>query len=101
MSRKRAIAIAGLAILALLALVERATQRSEIIAGRVSDVITEIPQRGPDLWIVTVTLQDGNEIKLEPTPIRPAATIGTQLCIRQQLRSWAPPKYQIAPESGC
>ena len=101
MSRKRTIAAAGLGLLALLALADRTFQRSEVTAGRVSEVAREIPQRGPDIWVVSVLLDDGREITLEPTPIRPVAAIGTAVCVHRDVRAWAGPKHRLTADTSC
>lgn len=101
MSRKRTIAIAGIALLATLALVENATKSVVILPATVTDVTALVPDAGPDLWHVEFTLQDSSAHALPPLNVRPTLAAGDAFCVRQHKRSWAAPKFQISAQKTC
>jgi hypothetical protein len=101
MSRKRTIAIAGIALLAGLPLVERATRTVEVLPATVVDVVSLVPDAGPDQWSITFTLADGAEHNLGPLIVRPPLITGDKFCARMLKRSWAAPKFQKAAEKTC
>ncbi|MEH6738252.1 MAG: hypothetical protein V7695_06880 [Sulfitobacter sp.] len=101
MSRKRTIAIAGIALLAGLPLVERATRTVEVLPATVVDVISLVPDAGPDQWSITFTLAAGAEHSLDPLIVRPTLQSGDKFCVRIHKRSWAAPKFQKAADKTC
>jgi hypothetical protein len=101
MSRKRTIAIAGIALLATLALVENATKSVTILPATVTEVTPIVPDAGPDLWRVAFALQDGSVNALAPLNVRPTLAAGDTVCVRQHKRSWAAPKFQISAQKTC
>ena len=101
MNRKRTIAVAGVAILAVLALIERATNSVEVVPANVVSVAPVIPDKGPDLWRVTFELSDRNTYTAEPVGIRPTYGTGDPICVRVHKRSWAKTKYQPMAGQSC
>jgi hypothetical protein len=87
MSQKRTIAIAGIALLAGLGLVERTTRTVEVIPATVVDVLPQVPDAGPDQWSITFTLADGGEHNLGPLIVRPTLLSGDLFCVRMHQRS--------------
>lgn len=101
MNRKRKIAIAGVALLAGLPLVERATRTVEVLPATIVDVISLVPDAGPDQWSITFTLADGTEHALGPLIVRPTLKSGDEFCVRMHKRSWAAPKFHKAADKTC
>lgn len=101
MSRKRTIALAGAALLATLALIERATNSVELVPANVISVVPVVPDQGPDLWEVQFELSDRNAYTSEPLAARLDFQTGDPVCIRMHTRSWAKTKYQFTADMSC
>ncbi len=101
MSRRRTIALAGIALLAGLALIERVTNSMELVPANVTAVMPIVPDRGPDLWKVMFELSDRNEYASEPLSVRPTFAEGDPVCVRMHKRSWANTKFQITAKDSC
>jgi hypothetical protein len=101
MSQKRTIAIAGVVILAGLALIERATNSVQVVPANVVSIKSIVPDKGPDQWIVTFELSDRNTYTADPLTVRPTYSLGDPACVRMHTRSWAKTKYQITADTSC
>lgn len=101
MSRKRTIALAGAALLATLALIERATNSVELVPANVISVVPLVPDAGPDLWQVNFELSDRSEYASEPLNVRFNFSAGDPICVRMHKRSWAKTKYQVTADQSC
>ncbi len=101
MNRKSTIALAGIVLLAGLALIENATRSVEVLPATVVDISPEVPDAGPDLWRVTFELPDQQEHSLERLTLRPILEPGDTFCIRIHKRSWAVPKFQMSADKTC
>jgi hypothetical protein len=101
MSRKRKIVIAGITLLAGLPLVERATRTVDVLPATVVDVVSLVPDEGPDQWSITFMLADGVKNTLGPLILRPTLLSGDKFCVRMHKRSWAAPKFQRAADKTC
>lgn len=101
MSRKRTIALTGAALLATLALIERATNSVTLVPANVISVVPLVPDAGPDLWQVNFELSDRNQYASEPLNVRLDYQTGDPVCVRKHTRSWARTKYQITADQSC
>lgn len=101
MSRKRTIILAGIALLAGLALVENATRTVEVQPATVVDVTSVVPDEGPDQWRISFTLENGTGYDLGPLTVQPVLAEGERFCVRMHKRSWAAPKFQMSADKTC
>lgn len=101
MSRKRLIVYSGIALLAGLALIERATNSVTLVPANVVSVTSEPANQGPDLWRVTFELSSRDSFQTDPSPIQPRLAQGDPICLRMHERSWARTKYTLTSETSC
>ncbi|MEP1765099.1 MAG: hypothetical protein ABJJ53_00375 [Sulfitobacter sp.] len=101
MSRKRTIALSGLAVLGGLALIENATRSVTVLPATVIEIVELVPDAGPDRFQVMIELAEGDTHALVPQSIRPVLHIGDALCVQMHKRSWAAPKFQKSSASSC
>lgn len=101
MSRKRTIALAGIALLGGLALIENATRSVEVVPANVISVTPLVTDIGPDQFEVIFELSDRNAYTADPVDVRPLLGAGDPVCVRMHTRSWAKTKYQITTGTDC
>lgn len=101
MSRKRTVAVAGITILAGLALVENATRNVAIVPATVIAVDRTSPDHGADQWRIVFELSDRNEYAISGLSGRPALASGDAFCVQQRQRTWALPTFRIANTDIC
>lgn len=101
MSRKRAIALAGIFLLTALALIDRATRSDPVVPATVAAIVSTPANSGPDNWHMDVTLSDGTDARIDYHGIRPNRTVGTPLCVIEKKRSWAKTVYVVTSQTNC
>lgn len=101
MSRKRTIALTGIAILTTLALIERATNSVALVPANVVAVDPIVPDAGPDKWRIVFELSDRTEYATDPVAVRPTLGLGDPICVRMHDRSWAKPKFTLTSQTSC
>ncbi|WP_298857058.1 hypothetical protein [uncultured Sulfitobacter sp.] len=106
MSRKRTIALAGAALLATLALIERATNSVELVPANVIGLQQGIPNEGPNRWIAafeltTSEIRGDKAFNITEDGTAPLLAYGDPICLRLHRRGWAAPKFQIVSDKSC
>lgn len=99
MKNRKIIYLGLLAIVALYAY-DQSTKTEMILPATVAGVSSEVADKGPDIWLITVTF-DGAEVTLEPRASRPDVTTGDRICVTEMVRQGQPSEYLWAPESTC
>ncbi|QUJ77791.1 hypothetical protein KDD17_07580 [Sulfitobacter albidus] len=101
MSRKRTIALGGLALIAALALFDRHRGRSVTLPATVTAIEEEIPDAGPNLWRIDVLTRDGTAHTLDRRSARPTLNPGDAVCIDVFMRRFAREKSILSAATDC
>jgi len=101
MSRKHIIAIAGVTILAGLALIENLTRNVTVVPATITEIRELVPDAGPDRFQVAFEMSDGTTALLEAQQKRPTLKAGDVICVRMHQRSWASPKFVKSAQTTC
>lgn len=97
MNRKRTIALAGIALLGGLALIENATRSVEVVPANVISVTPLVTDIGPDQFEVIFELSDHNAYTADPVDVRPLLGAGDPVCVRMHTHSWAKRNIRSQP----
>ena len=98
--KNRMILYAGVALIVALYVYDRNIKTETVIPAIVVSVTSQFAENGPDMWLITVTSDEG-EVTLEPRPSRPNVAVDDRICVTEVMRQGQPSEYRLASGQNC